>query len=46
MDERMSIVIVDDEGIVRKSFLHWFEKFGYPVYAVASGLHEIRLLHL
>jgi len=33
----MKIMIVDDEKIVRESFLHWFEKSGHMVETAASG---------
>ncbi|MBW1887112.1 MAG: sigma-54-dependent Fis family transcriptional regulator [Deltaproteobacteria bacterium] len=44
MDEKMSIMIVDDELIVRESFLHWFEKLGHKVEAAASGLEALEKL--
>lgn len=37
MDGKMSVMIVDDERIIRESFLHWFKKFGYQVDTAASG---------
>jgi len=37
MPNKMSIMIVDDEKVVRESFLHWFEKIGHRVEAAASG---------
>jgi two-component system response regulator HydG len=37
MPEKMNIMIVDDEKVVRESFLHWFEKIGHTVEAAASG---------
>jgi len=37
MNPKMNIMIVDDEKIVRESFLHWFEKIGHSVEAAASG---------
>ena len=39
MANKMSIMIVDDETIIRESFLHWFAKIGHRVEAAASG-HE------
>jgi len=44
MDEKMSIMVVDDEEIVRESFLHWFEKFGHKVEAAASGFEALEKL--
>ncbi|MCP4681039.1 MAG: sigma-54-dependent Fis family transcriptional regulator [Desulfobacterales bacterium] len=41
MDEKMSIMIVDDEKIVRESFLHWFEKLGHRVDTAASGVEAL-----
>ena len=37
MDAKMKIMIVDDEKIVRESFLHWFEKTGHEVETAPSG---------
>jgi two-component system response regulator HydG len=37
MKTKMSIMIVDDEKIVRESFQHWFEKIGHHVATAASG---------
>ncbi len=37
MDEKMQIMIVDDELVVRESFYHWFLKSGHLVEAAASG---------
>ena len=39
MDEKMSIMIVDDEMIVRESLYHWFKKYGHVVETASSG-HE------
>ncbi|MFH1351850.1 MAG: sigma-54 dependent transcriptional regulator [Pseudomonadota bacterium] len=44
MDEKMSIMVVDDELIVRESFLHWFEKLGHRVEAAASGFEALEKL--
>ena len=44
MDEKMSIMIVDDEMIVRESLLQWFEKYGHEVDAAASGLEALEKL--
>ncbi len=37
MRETMRIMVVDDEMIIRESFLNWFAKGGYFVDAAASG---------
>jgi two-component system response regulator HydG len=44
MEEKLSIMIVDDEEIVRESFLHWFEKTGHRVDAAASGFEALEKL--
>ncbi|MBW1941515.1 MAG: sigma-54-dependent Fis family transcriptional regulator [Deltaproteobacteria bacterium] len=44
MDEKMSIMIVDDEEIIRESFLHWFEKYGHRVETAASGFDALEKL--
>ena len=44
MDKKTSIMIVDDEEIIRESFLHWFEKLGHRVEAAASGLEALEKL--
>jgi two-component system response regulator HydG len=44
MEEKMSIMIVDDERIIRESFLHWFEKYGHKVDAAASGPEALEKL--
>jgi len=44
MDEKMRIMIVDDEMIIRESFLHWFEKYGHRVEAAASGFEALEIL--
>ena len=46
MDEKMNIMIVDDEQIVRESFLHWFERLGHRVEAAASGFEALEKLEL
>ena len=40
----MRIMIVDDEMIIRKSLLHWFEKLGHPVDTAASGFEALEKL--
>lgn len=44
MGNKISIMIVDDELIVRESFLHWFEKLGHKVETAASGLEALEKL--
>ena len=44
MDKKISIMIVDDEPIVRESFLHWFERLGYRVETAASGFEALEKL--
>jgi len=34
-------MIVDDETVVRESFLHWFEKIGHRVESAASGIEAL-----
>jgi len=41
MSNKMSIMIVDDETVVRESFLHWFEKIGHRVESAASGIEAL-----
>jgi two-component system response regulator HydG len=44
MDKKMSIMIVDDEKIIRVSFVEWFKKIGHQVEAAASGLEALEKL--
>ena len=44
MDDKMSVMIVDDEMIVRESFLHWFKKYGHAVDAASSGYEALEKL--
>jgi len=44
MTEKMSILVVDDERIVRESFLHWFKKYGCKTEAASSGLEALEKL--
>jgi len=37
MEEKMQIMIVDDELVVRESFYHWFIKTGHGVDTAATG---------
>ncbi|MBI9086267.1 MAG: sigma-54-dependent Fis family transcriptional regulator [Desulfobacterales bacterium] len=41
MDEKMRIMIVDDEEIVRESLFHWFEKAGHAADRASSGLEAL-----
>jgi len=44
MDKKMSIMVVDDEEIVRKSLFHWFKKYGHVVETASSGLDALEKL--
>jgi DNA-binding NtrC family response regulator len=44
MDERLRIMIVDDELIVRESLYHWFKKAGHAVEAASSGNEALDIL--
>jgi DNA-binding NtrC family response regulator len=44
MDKKLSIMIVDDEMIIRESFLHWFEKYGHVVGVASSGAEALEKL--
>jgi len=44
MDEKMSIMVVDDEKIVRESLYHWFEKSGHKVGTALSGFDALEKL--
>jgi DNA-binding NtrC family response regulator len=41
MDEKMSIMVVDDEEIVRESLSQWFKKYGHVVEAASSGFEAL-----
>ena len=41
---RMQIMIVDDERIIRESFFHWFQKSGHKVATAASGDEALQKL--
>jgi len=41
MDEKMSIMVVDDEEIVRESLFHWFKKYGHAVETASSGVEAL-----
>jgi len=44
MREKMHIMIVDDEMIIRESFSHWFQKSGHFVETAASGSEALEKL--
>ncbi|MEA3436473.1 MAG: response regulator, partial [Thermodesulfobacteriota bacterium] len=44
MDKKLSIMVVDDEMIIRESFLHWFEKYGHVVGTASSGAKALKKL--
>jgi len=46
MDEKMHIMIVDDEMIVRESFRQWFEKVGHTSETAASGYEALEKLEV
>ena len=41
MDEKLKIMVVDDERIVRESLFHWFKRWGHAVVAVSSGFEAL-----
>jgi DNA-binding NtrC family response regulator len=45
VDEKMHIMIVDDEMIVRESFYHWFTKSGHTAETAASGFEAVEKLN-
>ncbi len=44
MDKKMSIMVVDDEAIVRESLFHWFKKYGHEVDTAASAFEALEKL--
>ena len=44
MDKKTSIMVVDDEEIVRESFFHWFQKYGHVVETASSGFEALEKL--
>jgi len=44
MDNKMNIMIVDDEKIVRESLFHWFTKLGHMVEKASSGFEALERL--
>ncbi|RLC31864.1 sigma-54-dependent Fis family transcriptional regulator, partial [Candidatus Woesebacteria bacterium] len=41
MEKKMSIMVVDDEEIVRESFFHWFKKYGHVVETASSAFEAL-----
>jgi two-component system response regulator HydG len=44
MDKKMSIMVVDDEEIIRESLFHWFKKYGHTVEIASSGFEALEKL--
>jgi two-component system response regulator HydG len=44
MDDKINIMIVDDEKIVRESLFHWFKKVGHTVETASSGFEALEKL--
>lgn len=44
MEERLRIMVVDDELIVRESLYHWFKNAGHVVEAVSGGNEALDIL--
>lgn len=44
MNQNMSIMVVDDELVVRESLYHWFSRQGYTVEKAASGDDALKKL--
>jgi len=44
VDKKMSIMVVDDEKIVRESLFYWFEKGGHAVDTASSGFEALEKL--
>jgi two-component system response regulator HydG len=44
MHNKIRIMVVDDEMIVRQSLLTWFKKYGHEVETAASGLEALEKL--
>ena len=44
MDQKMKIMIVDVEMIVRESLLHWLQKIGHTVETASSGFEALEKL--
>jgi DNA-binding NtrC family response regulator len=44
VNEKVSILVVDDEKVVQDSLFRWFTEYGYEVSAVGSGREALSLL--
>ncbi|MFH1241600.1 MAG: sigma-54 dependent transcriptional regulator [Pseudomonadota bacterium] len=44
MDQKMAIMVVDDEMIVRESLYQWFNKYGHRVETASSGFDAVEKL--
>ena len=44
MEEKMRIMVVDDEMIVRESLYHWFKRFGHVTETAVSGFEALEKL--
>jgi len=44
MDKKMSIMVVDDEEIIRESLFHWFKKYGHVVETASSAFEALEKL--
>ncbi|MGD8881076.1 MAG: sigma-54 dependent transcriptional regulator [Desulfobacterales bacterium] len=44
MGDKMNIMIVDDEKIVRESLFHWFKKGGHTIEKASSGFEALEKL--
>ena len=44
MDKKMSIMVVDDEEIVRTSLYYWFQKYGHVVEEASSAFEALEKL--
>ncbi len=44
MDQKMAIMVVDDEMIVRESLFQWFKKYGHEVETASSGPEALEKL--
>jgi CheY-like chemotaxis protein len=44
MDERPSVLIVDDDGVIREALRVWLEDSGYPVLEAEDGIAALYIL--
>ena len=44
MHNKLRIMIVDDEMVIRESFFHWFKKSGHQVETAESGFEALEKL--